>query len=126
PDFDLAHLGKGNVYINLKEFNKANHHLSRAIELGDQEAMAYHYRGYARAHSGDPKGAMEDYDKAIAMDNYSVKTYVYRADLKARTGELKDGIPDCNRALELQPNNPLALATRGRIYFFLSQFENAV
>jgi len=39
---------------------------STALEIGPDSAATYYNRGVARKAIGDPKGAIDDYDKAIS------------------------------------------------------------
>jgi len=51
----------------LSDYKGAIEDFTRAINLRNDDAEAYNYRGVSKSALGDYKGAIEDYNRAISL-----------------------------------------------------------
>jgi tetratricopeptide (TPR) repeat protein len=77
--------------------------LTRAIEIDPGAWMAYFLRGVARHRSGDPDGALADYDESIRLYPDLVNAYYNRMLLLEDRGDLDGAIRDQTARIRLEP-----------------------
>ena len=65
PKYAIAYNGRGNTYINLKDYDKALADYSTAIQLDPKYTKAYNSRGITYSILKDYDKALADYTKAI-------------------------------------------------------------
>ena len=58
----IAFNNRGNVYLSLKDYDRAIADYNRAIELSPQSALAFNNRGTAYRNKGRYDSAIQDYD----------------------------------------------------------------
>lgn len=69
----IALNSRGNVYLNLKDYDRAIADYDQAIELNAKYAVAFSNRGAAYRSKGRYDRAIQDYDRAIEIiPNYAV------------------------------------------------------
>lgn len=77
--------------------------LTRAIEADPKNAIAYHLRGWARAHLGDIEGELADWSKAIEIDPEFDAAYADRAAARTALHDVQGAVSDWHTALGLNP-----------------------
>ena len=70
--------------------------------------------------------AIAEYNKAIEIDPKSAEAYNARAWAYFKSGQSAEGLPDAEKSLELRPDNPFFLNTRGQILEALGRREDAI
>jgi tetratricopeptide (TPR) repeat protein len=93
----------------LKQYRSTVAEYDRKISLQErsanasnpQDAMAYFYRGNAKAGLRNYKGAIDDYNRAIALDPQNIWTYWSRGQAKHSLGDRQGGIADMNTVIQL-------------------------
>jgi len=68
PDSAQAHDLRGWAAFEMGEYEAADRHLRRAIELDPRLALAYYHLGRLRDAEGDPAAAAEAFQRAIDLD----------------------------------------------------------
>lgn len=56
------------AFFQEKKYAEALHHFDIAVEKDTQNPFRYASRAYAKAHVGDVKGAIADYQEALRLD----------------------------------------------------------
>ena len=69
--------------------------------------------GEKKWHSGDYKGALEDFDELIKEEPNNAYAFFSRGSALLKLGKLQEAMDDTNKALELNPNIAKAYETRG-------------
>ncbi|MFL7794271.1 MAG: tetratricopeptide repeat protein [Anaerolineae bacterium] len=128
PTHTWALINRGNVYISMAEYEQALADYKSALEYG---AIPAAYRGCGDAYYG-----LEDYDQAIINYQRAIELLPNYADAYgglARTylaqGRHEEAVEVANQALTLAPgsaNSPIILQTRGRAYYELGNYEQAI
>ena len=65
------------------------------------------------------KSVIEDYTKVIFLDPQRASAWNNRCWARAIVGDLEESLNDCNQSLELRPNDPETLDSRGLVYLKL-------
>ena len=87
PDYRLAALARGSVYLKMKQPERAIGDFNRVLEMDPKHAKAHHLRGLAREMTGSDDEALKDFDKAIDIDPDYGAAFYSRATLRAKMGQ---------------------------------------
>jgi len=99
---------------------------TKAIELNQEVAVAFDYRGRAKYYIDDEKGAIIDFNKAIELDPGVAATHEYRGRAKLYLADEKGAIIDFNKAIELDPEVAVTYEYRGRAKLYLNDEKGAI
>lgn len=97
-----------------------------AIEADSSLAVAYYYRGIAKANMGDLEASLADYKKAQELDKNNPEYYESSLLVRTKMDDYSGIIKDYNKLLELDPNNTEAFYQRGYFKLNLNDFEGAL
>ncbi len=97
-----ALLQRGNVWMKLKQFDKAIADCTRAIEIQPLDE-AYSIRGDAHLQKGEIDQAVADYEQARRFDADVAQAFWLRAEQREKSGEVAAASEDRNRAREIDP-----------------------
>jgi len=128
PKYALAYDNRGNVHSDKGEYDLAMADFTKALELDPDFVPAYAHRADVYEKKGDLTAALADRMK-VTTPQFQPKTaedYNSRAWAFFKTGRAAEGLLDAMRSLELQPNYPHALDTRGHIFEALGRREEAI
>ena len=87
PDYRLAILARGSVYMKMNQPDHAISDFNRVLELDPKHAKAHHLRGLALEIAGSNDEALKDFDKAIDLDPEYGAAYYSRATLLTKMGQ---------------------------------------
>ncbi|MEY4382568.1 MAG: hypothetical protein RI995_110, partial [Bacteroidota bacterium] len=93
---------------------------TKMAEFSTEKSEVYFNRGIAKAKSGDPKQAIDDFNKAISLNPVYAEAFFMRAVSKSNLGEQRAAIQDCNNAIFLQAKYAEAYFLRGILKIALS------
>jgi|TARA_B100001971_G_C18174877_1_gene529351 tetratricopeptide (TPR) repeat protein len=116
-DSPIAHIVRGQIYVNLEEYAKAIDDFTRGIALKpglrDVEYTAINDRGYAYEQMDDLDESIKDFTAAIEFDPKKATAYLSRAYVYTRRGEHSKAYDDLTQAMYFDPNNMLVHAHLG-------------
>ena len=112
PDNEETHYNLGRVYRIKGQFDTAEKHLKRAIEINPKYGFPYAELGELLANDR-PKEAISVLRKAINYDPNDGWSMAYLADALSRSGKLKAADEQYRRLLELWPNESLPYRSYG-------------
>lgn len=125
PDSYLIELILGKAAEARRAFTEAVEHYKKAIARSPDAPGLYYDLAHALGASGDLQHALEQYRHALEVDPYD-----YNASWEAARIILPDNPQEAfrlaNRALELKPDLPGALATRGRALLLMEKPREAI
>jgi tetratricopeptide (TPR) repeat protein len=108
----------------------------RALLLCPNDVMVLLRRGKAKATLGEPKAALEDFDRAIAFDTLgppdqgrrvrAATAYLARANTRWKSGDSRGAIEDCGRGIELDPTNVELWENRGCAWLATNDQRRAI
>ena len=95
----LANLA--NVFIRWGRHEDAIESCDKALEMWDEYADAYTYRGLAKEGLGDYRDALKDFDEAIRLKSGCADAHRYRGCLHLQQRRLEEARRDLERAVSL-------------------------
>lgn len=97
--FLFAYGNIGNVYIDMREYGRAEEIFTRILSIQSADYQSYVGRGKARYLLGKHRAALADFDRALAMRPDVARYYLYRAEalleLNERSLARQDIIRSC-------------------------------
>ena len=108
-------LGKAYALLDQGDAVKAERTVTGALKRQGGSAELYYARAQARGMAKDFEGADKDSLNAIALGGTNAAVCSQRATLMITMGKREEAFAWAKRALELDPENPDALAVRGRV-----------
>ena len=120
------HFTRGNVYLDMGEYELALRHFDEAIRLNPQDSSCYIFRGNAYSELGQHDRALLDYDLAVRLEPNDAYAYARRGVAYRKLGQHEKAIQDYDEAIRLEPHNDLYYLSRGLAYRELGQYERAI
>jgi protein O-mannosyl-transferase len=125
PSFTLAYNGRGNVKVDIGDFQGALDDYNTAIRLDPKYAIAYYNRGIAYSNLNRLQEAIQDYNRSIALGNASADVYFNRANAKRQNKE-ESFLNDYDRAIEIDPLHSTSYFNRGMTRAKLGDYQKAL
>jgi len=125
-DKSVRHLNTGNIYYNLKDYQKAIDEFDKAILLNPYDNISYNTRGFVYYYLKEYRRAIDDYDIAILLDPDYSNTYIDRGIAYLKLKEYQRAIDDYNIAIQLDPDYAHAYNNRGVAYRKLKEYQKAI
>ena len=117
---------RGDIFINLENFNSAVTAYSQAIDITKTQPEYYIRRATALKKLGKYDGAVEDLNKAIKIEPENFSLYIERSWLYNELKMYKPGMEDISFYMELFPDDDHAIYQCGRIYFDQGSYLKAL
>ncbi len=114
------------VYYRLEEYEKAVDTCTEVLEADAKGNVdAYYLRGAGALHEGDQENAKSDFDRAVAMESgdYDLYLMIYEAYREVNLSGI--GAEYLQGALNIQGEELEDYYNRGRIYYYLEDYEEA-
>lgn len=121
PNDELALLYLGNLYFNIKNYDKALNLLNQ-IEI-DVE-WKFLLQGMSHVTLKNDEKAEEIFTKGLSIYPESVDLLNARADFYNRSGKYTEALADVYKAIEISPDNGLLFATLAEISLSMNKIEN--
>ncbi len=125
PDYARSHNNLGNVFRRLREFDKSEYHLTRAVTLQPKNPRMRMNRGLLYTDMERFEQAMEDFNTSLEIQPDVAVVYNSRAYLLEHTGKYRGALRDYVRASELNPKNVRYRTNAGKIYLIMRDFSRA-
>jgi adenylate cyclase len=122
----MSHGLLGNVYLKMRQHEKAIAAGKRAIELEPNGADGYMHLGYTLSFAGRPDEALGYLNKAIRLNPFP-PYYIYRDMGKSYLlkGQYEKALPEFKKALQLAPYDPSNYMRLAVIYILLGREKEA-
>jgi tetratricopeptide (TPR) repeat protein len=91
----------GTIYIGLKDWNKAKKSYAEFVKLYPNEVYGFNQLAVCKRESGDPEGAIIDYNKALDINPNYTSSIGGRGTAKQYLNNLFGACDDWTRAVEL-------------------------
>lgn len=95
------------------------------IDYDKKAADAYYLRGCVYLKQGDTESAVSDFDKAVKNNSSDYELYVNIYENLSAYDMTEKGEEYLNKAFDIKGNSAGDYAWRGRIYYYLGQYDNA-
>ena len=126
PDHADAHLLRGILLGNRKQWDRMITNISELIRLRPDDPQACYRRGMAYGELKRLDQAIVDMGEAIRLDPEHADAYRCRGDCLRYRGEYEKAIVDFDTALELDPENAAAFIGRGSSYRLKGDLDRAI
>ena len=130
PRFVLPIRGRSDVHKLLKEYAKVIEICDQGLKIEPDHASLYSNRAFAKSQTGDPNGAIRDYDKAIEFDSSNSIFFnnrgLVRASKKGVTPqELEKSVEDFTDAIRRSPRFENAYRNRAAALSGLQRYDES-
>jgi tetratricopeptide (TPR) repeat protein len=122
----VAYSGRGDIYDDLEQYEKALTDYDQAIQLDPNNAYAFYNRGITYHKLDQYEKALADFDRAIKLDPDDARAFYYRSNVYHDLGWYEKALADYDQAIQLDPNNAYAYNNRGLTYHKLGEYEKAL
>jgi len=126
PNSIEAYLVRGEIYLEMEEFQEALADFDKVISIDPNIATVYFDRGVLYAKSDDKYKALDDFNQAIKLDANYTGAYANRANIFLKLEKLQQAIDDCNKAIEISPDEVLPYYNRGIAYMNTGEIAKAL
>jgi tetratricopeptide (TPR) repeat protein len=136
PDFDLAYLNRGHLYMDQGDWDAAATDYNKAIELSPEVAETYRLLAFIKSRS-EPMSAINLLVDAIRLDECSslqrftrynvdcAMDYIGMSDLQAEHVGLDNAMASAHVSIDFYPNYPAAYFQLAVLYDYVGQAEEA-
>ncbi|WP_309399574.1 tetratricopeptide repeat protein [Cerasicoccus maritimus] len=126
PDFRRAHKNLGLLYIQGQKYNEALKHLSRAVELGEQDGRNYGLMGYAYLNKEQFLSAEEAYRDAIQQQPDKRDWKLGLAQALLASEKYNEVVVLMNSMLQDEPDNATLWMLQSNAYLSMGKPELAI
>ena len=126
PDFFEAQLELGTVYMDLRQWDKAEKALSRATEIDSKSANALFALGESQRRQKKYAEAEKSLQKGLTLDGKSWQGHFNLGHVYWDMGDLAKAGPHVGRALQLKPDFAEGHLLAGNILLKARQAQNAL
>jgi tetratricopeptide (TPR) repeat protein len=124
-----AYSGRGSIYTDLKDYQKALADYNKAIELEPNNArysFFYSGRGWLYQTLKQYDKAIADYSKGIELDPNMGMFYFDRGNVYSDLKQYDKAIADYTKTIKLEPNDVSAYSARGLVYEKSKNYQRAI
>ncbi|MEG4504890.1 tetratricopeptide repeat protein [Microcoleus sp. F6_B4] len=119
-------LEKGQCLQNLERYDEALESFDRALELNDNDKLAWRIRGGLLNNLKRYDGALASFDRAIALDDNDRLAWVLRGNVLYDLKRPQEALASLDKAIELGANYQPVWALRGYVLHNLERYEEAL
>ncbi|MDR1124168.1 MAG: tetratricopeptide repeat protein [Elusimicrobiota bacterium] len=126
PDPIIYAYSLGNIYVVLREFDKALASYDKAISLDKNLYAAYFNKGYVLYYLGKTEEALEYINKAILLNPNIDGMYIGKADILDNIGLPEEAFENYQKAAEISTDNIRVYARLSNFYYRHGENEKAL
>ena len=126
PDYAPCHYNRGNVLIELKQFEKAMTCYDRALAITPGYVEAHFNRGNALLKSRRLSDALASFDRALRLNPNIAEIHSSRGNALRALNRFDEALVSFDQALRLQPNHAEFHANRGNVLHELGRLDEAL
>ena len=105
----LTHWGIGEIHLNNKQYDKAEFHLKKAIELKSDEPVYHYLLGCTYRYINNVEGALHHLQKAVDLDPGREQYWGELGWVVGYNQDTAKGIQYLKKSLSINPANPNSL-----------------
>ena len=117
---------RGVSFAQQGQFAEAFDDFNRVVQLNPRYAKAYANRATLYVQAKDLHSATKDYELAIQQDNQFATAYVGLGRVCHMLGRWDDAIESFNAAVEIEPNSPDIVCSRGDLQADMGNYGRAL
>jgi len=125
-DWDALYAVRGDVLLNMNQFQGAVQSYSRAIEISSVQADYYYGRAEAYLAQDKPEKSISDFEKAMRMEPENLDLLLDIARIYYITENYPKAANYLNRSIDIYPGNLESLYLLGQVYFDSKKYLDAL
>ena len=125
PNHAAAHATLGEIYLEKKEFDRAQAQFQKSIKTDPDNFIARTGYGHVLIRQKKYDEAVEQLDKAVELKPDYPFSYVDRAKAKSSSGDTNGALADLAEAIRLDPNHYWNYIDRGKLRLYVGNVEGA-
>jgi tetratricopeptide (TPR) repeat protein len=122
----LGYLGRGNVFISLQKFDRAEMDLEKAERLNPGFSLTQCALAEVFCHTGRFAEGLAAAEQAIKLSGALIQAYVCRSWALYELGNYDEALQGCNYVLQQEPKNLRAYEGRGLVHKGMGNLELAL
>ena len=126
PGVAVLYSNRGQLWIDLGEYEKGVADFSKALEIDPTNWRFYYGRGISFDAVDDYAKAIADYDEAIDYGCEIARVYLYRGNAYFETGDYDRAIANYGQGIRRTPNDVALFLRRGHAYLGVDKPEVAI
>ena len=127
PNLISGHMGLGQAYIQVNDFEKALKSFKKVVEINSSYSPAYMALGDIYFQTKDEEKAVESYRKVVELNPKSPDAYQRLALIfSEKPKSLDEALKLAAKAEELAPKNPLSLDAVGWVYIQRGEVKKGI
>jgi len=126
PNKARPHMGKGDYYLQIGNYDKAIDEYTKAIEINDKSAIVYSNRGLAYQEKKEYEKALLNFEKALMLNSTLEKVYYNRGNIYRDKEEFDKALFEYGQALKLNPDFVDSYIDRGITYGLMGKYDQAL
>ena len=121
----LAHWGIGDIHLNNKQYDKAEAHLKKAVELKPDEPIYHYLLGCTYRYINNVEGALHHLRKAVDLEPGREQFWGELGWVVGFNQDTAKGIQYLKRSLAINPANPNSLRDICMLYVKIRKWAEA-
>ncbi|MBS3782290.1 MAG: tetratricopeptide repeat protein [Candidatus Thermoplasmatota archaeon] len=117
---------KGNNYLANGDYETAQRFYDKAIESGDNKALAFFKKGELFLGRGKYDKAIKELKNALEIYPNSVEIWALLGDVYDENNKKEKAVKAYNKAIELNENNLDVLKKKGRVLYEMKRYDEAI
>lgn len=126
PNYAAAYAGLGSLYLDIRDFKRAEPLSDRAVQLAPNVALFWYNRGVMQSIKGEKKKAMESYERAVKLEPNHPNYLRCRGTMRLFFGDTKGAMKDCTQSLKLSPEYAQSYILKAKILAKESKSHEAI
>jgi tetratricopeptide (TPR) repeat protein len=107
----LPLIDRASAYLDLHNYDATLADCAKALRLDPKVAAAYYLHGMSRRAQNDPRGALDDFNRAVELDP-SAANYFQRGSTYQVLGDHQQAIADLTKVIAYKPDSSQAYFAR--------------
>jgi len=127
PDYPEASNALGVLYAQNREYDKAQAELQKALANPFYQTpyFALYNLGLIDEKRGDPRAALEKYERAVRMQQAYAAPYLRMGVIREQMGDFEGALQNYNKAIQYNPKMAEAMLRIGLLYYKAKDFVAA-
>ena len=126
PNLAEAYWGRGSVFAELEQHNRALKDLSQCIKVDPGVGDAFYNRAYVFMALGEQQKALNDLNMYILLNPKDINGYLSRLDIEVKNSMHQEAFSDMEKIATLEANGPSELIQRARVKYLMKDTVGSI
>ena len=126
PKLAEAYWGRGSVFAQLEQHNKALKDLNQCILIDPGVGDAFYNRAYVFMALGEQQKALNDLNMYILLNPNDINGYLSRLDIEVKNSMHQEAFADMEKIATLEAKGPTELIQRARVKYLMKDTVGSI